>query len=142
MNKFFLLTFLKVLINFELMMKDEWLTLYSRFLATETMHVLQLKSNSATVLQLKNIIVQISLTFSYEIRFWWFKYRWKDLNKIYTMRNSSLEFKMVNNEINCWNEATFNLRHQFRSRYKFFWFFLWRLVSLIQILSFVCKYHN
>lgn len=88
MNKY-LLTFLKVLINFGLMMKDEWLTLYSRFLATETVHILQVKSNSTAE---KNLIVQISLTFWYEIRFWWFKYHWKDLNKIYTIGNPSLEF--------------------------------------------------
>lgn len=135
----YLLTFLKLLINFGLIMKDEWLTLYSIFLATETVHIPQLKSNSAAE---KNLIVQINLTFSYEIRFWWFKYHWKDINKIYTMGNPSLEFEMENNEINCWNEATFNFGHQFQRRYKFFWFFLWELVSLIQILSFVCKYHN
>ena len=135
----YLLVFLKVLINFGLMMKDEWLTFYSRFLATETVDITQLKSNSAAVLQfrswspipqlfsnsatevqfrscstipqLKNLIVQFSLTFSYKIRFWWFKYRWKGINKIYTVRNPSLKFETVNNEINCWKEATFNLRH-------------------------------
>ena len=42
-----MLTFLKVLINFGLMMKNEWLNFYLRFLATETMHIPQLKSNSA-----------------------------------------------------------------------------------------------
>ena len=114
----YLLTLLKVLINFGLMMKYEWLTFYSRFLATETVHIPQLKSNSAAVLQFrnqKNLIVQISLSFSYKIRFWWFNYHWKDLNKIYTMRNLSLEFEMANNEINCWKEATFNLGTNFKA---------------------------
>jgi len=45
MNKLFS-HFSKGMINFGLMMKDEWLTLYSRFLATETVHILWLKSNS------------------------------------------------------------------------------------------------
>ena len=45
MNKLFS-HFLKVLINFGLMMKYEWLSFYSIFLATETMHISQPKSNS------------------------------------------------------------------------------------------------
>ena len=35
-------------------MKDEWLTFYSIFLATETVHIPQLKCNSAAVLQFRS----------------------------------------------------------------------------------------
>jgi len=134
----YFLTFLKILINFGLMMKDEWLTVFKIFSYRNRAH----STAEVQFRSWKNLIVQISLTFSYKIRFWWFKYHWKDLNKIYTMRNPSLDFEMETNEINCWKEATFNLGHQFQSRYKFFSFFLWRLVSLIQFFSFLCKYHN
>ena len=47
-----------------------------------------------TILSLKNTMAifivspkfQISLTFSYDIRFQWFKRHWKDIDDIYTMR--------------------------------------------------------
>ena len=58
------------------------------------------------------------------------------------MRNISLEFEMENNEINCWKGATSTWGTNSKAGINSFDFSFEELVSLIQILSFVCKYHN